>query len=154
MHFLNYLSMRSFFLFALTAGLFLPITSCSSKNERTENIPPVLLETLISATKSWNGDSYKYPKGKAQMTLQKITAQPGFKTNLHSHPQPGIAYVVKGTLYCETSKGQSLNVGPGDSFATPQNSVHFCENDGDEPALIFVASAGAKGMESTVPFNK
>ena len=37
------------------------------------------------------------------MRLQKITAQPGFKTPLHLHPQPGIVYVVRGTLTCETS---------------------------------------------------
>ena len=90
--------MRRFLLFALTAGIALPIVACSSKKETSTNVEPVVVETLINATESWNGDSYDYPKGKAQMTLQRITAQPGFKTPLHFHSQPGIAYVVKGNL--------------------------------------------------------
>ena len=141
--------MRRFLIFALTVGITLPITACTQKKESSSD--PVVVETLISTTKSWNGDSFKYPTGKAQMTLQRITAKPGFKTPLHSHPQPGIAYVVKGTLFCGTNDGQSLKVGPGDSFASPQETIHYCENIGKDEALIFVASAGAKGQETTIP---
>jgi len=146
--------MRRFLLFALTAGIALPLVACSSKKETSANVEPVIVETLISATESWNGDSYDYPKGKAQMTLQRITAQPGFKTPLHFHSQPGIAYVVKGNLSCGTLNGKALQVGPGESFATPQDSVHYCESVGDEAALVFVASAGVKGQELTVPYKK
>ena len=146
--------MRRFLLFALTAGIALPLVACSPKKETSGNVEPVIVETLISATESWNGDSYDYPKGKAQMTLQRITAPPGFKTPLHFHSQPGIAYVVKGNLYCGTLNGKALKVGPGESFATPQNSVHYCESVGDEAALVFVASAGVKGQKVTVPYKK
>ena len=85
------------------------------------------------------------------MTLEKITAQPGFKTPLHLHPQPGIIYVQGGTLYCEASDGKSLTVGTGESFASSQETVHYCENNGDEEVVVFVASAGAKGKKTTVP---
>ena len=146
--------MRRFLLFALTAGIALPIVACSSKEETSTNVEPVVVETLISATESWNGDSYDYPKGKAQMTLQRITAQPGFKTPLHFHSQPGIAYVVKGNLACGDLNGKSLKVAPGESFATPQDSVHYCESVGSEAALVFVTSAGAKGQKLTLPYKK
>ena len=85
------------------------------------------------------------------MKLEKITAQPGFKTPLHLHPQPGIIYVQKGTLYCETSDGQSLTVGAGKSFAASQDTAHYCQNNGDEEMVVFSASAGAKGKKTTVP---
>ena len=146
--------MRRFLLFALTAGIALPIVACSSKKETSANVEPVVVETLISATESWNGDSYDYPKGKAQMTLQRITAQPGFKTPLHFHSEPGIAYVVKGNLACGALNSKSLKVGPGESFATPQDSVHYCESVGAEPALVFVTSAGVKGQKLTLPYKK
>ena len=145
--------MRHFLLFAVTVGIALPLVACNSKKETSANVEPVIVETLISATKSWNGDSYEYPKGQAQMTLQRITAQPGFKTPLHFHSQPGIAYVVKGNLSCGTLNGKALKVGPGESFATPQDSVHYCESVGDEAALVFVASAGVKGQKITVPYK-
>ena len=98
--------MRRILLLALTAGISIPIVACSPKKQTS--LEPVVVETLISATESWNGDSFRYPRGKAEMKLEKITAQAGFKTPLHLHPQPGIIYVQKGSLYCETSDGQSL----------------------------------------------
>ena len=141
--------MRRFLLLALTFGISIPIVACSPKKETSLN--PVLVETLISATQSWNGDSFKYPKGQAEMKLEKITAQPDFKTPLHLHPQPGIIYVQKGTLFCETSDAQSLTVEAGESFASSQDTVHYCENIGNEEMVVFVASAGAKGKKTTVP---
>jgi len=141
--------MRRFLLLALTAGITIPIVACSPK--KLTSLEPVVVETLISATESWNGDSFKYPKGQAEMTLEKITAQPGFKTPLHLHPQPGIIYVKRGTLYCEASDGKSLTVGVGESFASSQDTVHYCENNGEEEMVVFVVSAGVKGKKTTVP---
>ena len=140
--------MGRFLLLALTAGIVLPIVACSPKAKRS--FDPVVVDTLISATESWNGDPFSYPEGKAEMTLQKIIAQPGFKTPLHLHPQPGIVYLLRGTLYCETSEGKSLSVGPGESFASSQNTVHYCQNNGNEEAVAIVATAGSKGKKITV----
>ena len=141
--------MRRILLLALTAGISIPIVACSPKKQTS--LEPVVVETLISATESWNGDYFRYPRGKAEMKLEKITAQAGFKTPLHLHPQPGIIYVQKGTLYCETSDGQSLTLGAGESFASSQDTAHYCQNIGDEEMVVFSASAGAKGKKTTVP---
>jgi len=141
--------MRRILLLALTAGISIPIVACSPKKQTS--IEPVVVETLISATESWNGDSFSYPIGQAEMKLEKITAQPGFKTPLHLHPQPGIIYVQTGTLYCETNDGQSLTVGTGESFASSQDTAHYCQNIGDEQMVVFSASAGSKGKKTTVP---
>ena len=140
--------MRRFFLLALTAGISIPIVACSPKKQTS--IEPVVVETLISASESWNGDSFSYPRGQAEIKLEKIIAQPGFKTPLHLHPQPGIIYVQKGTLYCETSDGQSLTLGAGESFASSQDTAHYCQNNGDDELVVFSASAGAKGKKTTV----
>ena len=140
--------MPRFFLFVLSAGLSLPIVACNQN--RQTSLEPVVAETLISATESWNGDSFKYPQGQAEMLLQKITAQPGFKTPLHLHPQPGIVFLQQGNLYCETSDGKSLTISAGESFASSQDTVHYCQNNGDEEAIVFVVSAGAKGLKTTV----
>ena len=141
--------MRRFLLLALTAGISIPIFACSPKKQTS--LEQVVVETLISAHESWNGDSFKYPIGQAEMKLEKITAQPGFKTPLHLHPQPGIIYVQRGTLYCETSDGKSLTVVAGESFASSQDTAHYCQNIGDEEMVVFSASAGAKGKKTTVP---
>ena len=140
--------MRRILFLALITGIFIPIVACSPKKQTS--LEPVVVETLISASESWNGDSFRYPRGQAEMKLEKITAKPGFKTPLHLHPQPGIIYVQKGTLYCETSDGQSLMVKAGESFASSQDTAHYCQNNGDEEMVVFSASAGAKGKKTTV----
>ena len=140
--------MRRFLLLALAAGISIPIVACSPKKQTS--LEPVVVETLISASESWNGDSFSYPRGQAEIKLEKIIAQPGFKTPLHLHPQPGIIYVQKGTLYCETSDGQSLTLGAGESFASSQDTAHYCQNNGDDELVVFSASAGAKGKKTTV----
>ena len=141
--------MQRILLLALTAGISIPIVACSPKKQTS--LEPVVVETLISATESWNGDSFRYPRGKAEMKLEKIIAQPDFKTPLHLHPQPGIIYVQKGTLYCETSDGQSLTLSAGESFASSQDTAHYCQNNGDKEMVVFSASAGSKGKKTTVP---
>ena len=73
--------MRRLLLLALTAGISIPIVACSPKKQTS--LEPVVVETLISASESWNGDSFRYPRGQAEMKLEKITAKPGFKTPLH-----------------------------------------------------------------------
>ena len=143
--------MRRFLLLALTAGISIPIVACTPKKQTS--LEPVVVETLISATESWNGDSFKYPRGQAEMTLQKIVAQPGFKTPLHFHPQPGIVYVQQGILYCETSDGKSLTVKAGESFASPQDTIHYCQNNDDEDGIVFVSTAGVKGKKITFPIE-
>ncbi len=141
--------MSRFLFLSLIFGIYIPIVACSPSKQASSD--PVVVETLISATESWNGDSFQYPNGQAEMSLQKITAQPGFKTPLHLHPQPGIVYVLRGNLYCETIDGQSIILGPGESFASSQDTVHYCQNNGDEEVVVFVSSAGAQGQNTTVP---
>ena len=140
--------MCRFLILALTAGISIPIVACSP--EKKISLEPVVVETLITATEAWNGDSFSYPRGQAEMKLEKIIAQPGFQTSLHIHPQPGIVYIQNGTLYCETSNGLSITLETGESFASSQDTVHYCQNNGDEEMVVFSASAGAKGKETTV----
>ncbi len=140
--------MRRYLVLALVGGISIPMFACSPNKQSF--LEPVVVETLISASESWNGDSFRYPRGQAEMKLEKITAQPGFKTPLHLHPQPGIIYVQKGTLYCETSDGKSLTIRDGETFASSQDTVHYCQNIGNEEMVVFSASAAAKGKKTTL----
>ena len=114
-----------------------------------------MIETLVSASKSWNGDLYSYPQGQAQMTLLKITTPVGFRTPVHTHPQPGVAYVVKGKLDCVVTAYKTKVFSAGDSSATTfGDTPHYCESVGDEQAIVFVAYAGVEEEPVTIPFKK
>ncbi len=148
-----YLMSRFLFL-ALTAGIVLPIVSCSPGKQTSLNTSPVI-ETLTSVTESWNGDTLSYPDGQAQMTLLRITAPVGFRTPVHTHPQPGVAYVVKGKLDCVVTADNTKAFSPGDSFATTFGETpHYCQSIGNEDAVVFVAYAGVEGQPVTIPYAK
>ena len=146
--------MRRLFFLLITAGCALPISGCNFQNDTSKKFKPVI-ETLISTNESWNGDLYSYPQGQAQMTLLKITAPVGFRTPVHTHPQPGIAYVVKGKLDCVVTADNTKVFSAGDSFATTfGDTPHYCESVGRESAIVFVAYAGVEEEPVTIPFKK
>ena len=145
--------MRRFFLLALTTGISVSIIGCGLQKKEPKNAKPVI-ETLVSATKSWNGDPYSYPKGQAKITLLRITAPIGFRTPVHTHPQPGVAYLEKGALECVVTAKNTKIFSAGDSFATTSGDTpHYCESVGTEPAVVFVAYAGVEGEPVTVPIK-
>ena len=53
----------------------------------------------------------------------------------------------KGTLYCETNYGESMETVAGKSFASWKDTVHYCENNGDKELVVFIASEGANGKK-------
>ena len=146
--------MQRFLFFVLTSGFILPISGCNFQGNTSKEVKPVI-ETLVSASESWNGDIYSYPQGQAQMTLLKITAPVGFRTPVHTHPQPGVAYVAKGSLDCVVTAENTKVFSAGDSFATTfGNTPHYCESVGNESAIVFVAYAGVEEEPVTIPFKK
>ena len=146
--------MRRLFFFLLTTSFALPISGCSLQKNTSKNAKPVI-ETLLRASESWNGDLYSYPQGQAQMTLLKITAPVGYRTPVHTHPQPGVAYVVKGTLDCVVTADNTKVFSAGESFATTfGDTPHYCESVGTESAIVFVAYAGVEGESVTIPLKK
>tara|TARA_Y100001968_G_C19403934_1_gene742591 strand:- start:1375 stop:1869 length:495 start_codon:yes stop_codon:yes gene_type:complete len=146
--------MRRLFHFLLTASLALPMPGCSLNKDKSKDTKPVI-ETLVSARESWNGDLYSYPKGQALMTLLKITAPVGFRTPVHTHPQPGVAYVFKGKLDCIVTAEKTKVFSAGDSFATTfGDTPHYCESIGNESAIVFVTYAGVEQKPVTIPLKK
>ena len=49
----------------------------------------------------------------------------------------------------KTSDAQFLKVEVGESFASSQDTIHYCENNGSEEMVVFVTSAGVKGKKTT-----
>ncbi len=127
------------------------LVGCVLQKPSSEIKKPVV-ETLVSATASWNGDIYAYPKGQAEITLLRIIAPSGFRTPVHTHPQPGIAHVIKGDLECVVKADKTLRVSSGESFPTTAGDVpHYCENIGKQDAILHIFYAGSQGQPVTIP---
>mgnify|MGYP002864090632 CR=1 FL=1 len=149
------ISSRSFILNALFGScLLLPaLNGCVFNEKKSNTIENPIIETLISSSESWSGDKYYYPEGQAEMSLIRITAPVGFRTPVHTHSQPGVAYVIKGVLECVVSADKTLLSKAGDSFPTSfGNTPHYCENVGEENAVLLLSYAGVVGTPLTDPY--
>ena len=125
-----------------------------NQEKRTVARNTSVVETLMTSTKSWDGSLYDYPDGQAKMTLLRMRVPSGFRTPVHIHPHPGIAYIAKGKIECVVTATKTLEAKEGDSIPTSYgNTPHYCENIGKEEALIYVFYAGVEGLTHTIPAN-
>ena len=97
-----------------------------------------IVKTLTSTTQSWSGETFSYHEGQAQMTLLRITAPVGFRTPVHTHPQPGVTYLEKGKLECVVTANNTKVFFAADNFATTFcKTPHYCQSIEKEDAVVF-----------------
>ncbi|HLW49485.1 MAG TPA: cupin domain-containing protein [Sphingobacteriaceae bacterium] len=118
---------------ACFAGIFIsnPLFAQYSDNIQVE----VLMKTDTTSI----GQKIKYPKvAEAEVTVFKITMQPGATTGWHKHDIPLFAYVLQGTLIVEQENGVRKEFTAGSAVAEMMDEYHLGLNEGKEP-LILVA---------------
>jgi len=71
-----------------------------------------------------------------KMTLVRILIQPGAVFPDHAHPNEQIGTCIEGKGVL-TSGGTALEVGPGITWAIPENEVHKFEATGDKLVVIY-----------------
>ena len=69
----------------------------------------------------------------AETSIQHFRVEPGATVPEHSHHHEQTGFVFAGTLSFEVA-GETVAVGPGESFTLPGDEPHAVANDGDEPA--------------------
>ena len=111
----------------------------------TANSAEVLLETETS----WDGGTFAYPTGKAQITAVILHLEPGQDIPFHCHPIPTMGYVKNGSLYVETASGAKQRFEEGDAVVEVMNTLHRGRAIGG-PVDIIVFYAGAEGIPTTV----
>lgn len=104
----------------LTGAMALSLVSNASKNSS------IISDTLLKATQSWDGESYKgYLKGKPEISIVKITVPAHTVLDWHTHPIPNAAYVLSGHITVEKqSTGQIKTIRAGDALAETVGTVH------------------------------
>jgi quercetin dioxygenase-like cupin family protein len=111
----------------------------------------VHVETLVSDTRSWDGDLLPaYPNGQPEVTLLRITIPPGTRLPLHSHPVINAGILLSGELVVTTEKNDSITLRAGDSLIEVVQTLHYGKNPGTVPAVILVFYAGIEDTPVTV----
>ena len=120
-----------------------------------ENTKPVQVELLQKTSSSWDGSTLPgYAKGTPEVTILKITIQPGVTLPFHTHPVINAGVLLKGRLTVITRDNKRLDMKAGDSLVEVVNTWHYGLNPGDTPAQIIVFYAGIKDEPITVKEGK
>jgi quercetin dioxygenase-like cupin family protein len=112
---------------------------------------PITVSELLKTSTSWDGRPLpKYPKGQPEVTIARITIQPGAAFPLHKHPMINAGILMSGELTVTTAENKTIHLKAGDAIAEVVNTWHFGKNDGKVPAEILVFYAGAVGSPLTI----
>lgn len=143
--------MRSFLLSASIAVAAVGLAQTAVAADRTASAKA---EILLKATEAWNGEAYKkYPDGKPELTMVKITIAPHTKLPWHTHPVPNAVYVLSGDLTIEEKEsGKKRSFHEGEAFAETVDNAHR-GMAGDRPVTVLLMYSGAAGVPVSVPLN-
>ena len=112
-----------------------------------ENKSPVDVKEIFTSSKTIDGNSFNYPKGKAEMRLIRVEVEKGATIPMHSHPIPLMGHIESGQLTLEKRSGASKTFKQGDSFVLSSNTPpHSMGNKGNTSAVMWVAVASAEGI--------
>ena len=121
----------------------------TTQNHSTEN--PIAVTTLVKSTQSWNGSALpEYPDGQPEVTILRISLQPGAKVDWHKHPLINAGVVLSGSLLVETEQGERLELAAGDPIVEVVNQWHHGINTGSEPTELIVFYAGTADMPLSI----
>jgi quercetin dioxygenase-like cupin family protein len=113
---------------------------------------PVDVQEVFVGSETMDGDAIKYPRGKAEIRLQRVELAEGGTVPLHSHPIPLLGNVEKGTIVVRREGMDDITYNEGDSFVVgPKTPKHTMGNAKTDTALVWFAAMGAKDVPILVP---
>ena len=113
---------------------------------------PVEVQEVFVSSETMDGDALKYPKGKAEIRLQRVQLAEGGIVPLHSHPIPLLGNVEKGSIIVKREGMEDITYSAGDSFIVgPKTPKHTMGNATTDNAIVWFAAMGAKDIPILIP---
>ena len=113
---------------------------------------PVDVQEVFVGSETIDGDSLIYPRGKAEIRLQRVELAEGGIVPLHSHPIPLLGNVERGSIIVKREGMDAITFKEGDSFIVgPKTPKHTMGNAEKNPAVVWFAALGAKDVPTLVP---
>ena len=110
------------------------------------------VQEVFVGSETMDGDTLKYPKGKAEIRLQRVELSEGGIVPLHSHPIPLLGNVEQGSIVVKRQGLEDLTYTAGDTFIVgPMTPKHTMGNAKSENAIVWFAAIGAKDVPIIVP---
>ena len=134
-----------FIAFALTLMLINPNISIAAES-------PLDVQEVFVSSETMDGDALQYPKGKAEIRLQRVELAEGGIVPLHSHPIPLLGNVEQGTIVVKREGMEDITYKEGDSFIVgPKTPKHTMGNAKGDKAIVWFAAIGAKDVPILIP---
>ena len=131
---------------AALAATTLPLSAIAASDD-----PGVTSEVLLQATAGWDNTPYdSYPRGKAEISVRRISVSAHSELKWHSHPMPAASYVLSGEITVEEPNGIKRRFSAGQVIPESLNHRHRGVV-GDQPAVFIAFYAGVKGMPPSIP---
>ena len=113
---------------------------------------PVDIKEVFVSSETMDGDVLKYPRGKAEIRLQRVELTKEGIVPLHSHPIPLLGNVEQGTIVVKRQGMEDLTYKAGDSFIVgPKTPKHTMGNAQTDNAVVWFAAIGAKDVPILIP---
>ncbi len=114
-----------------------------TNNIWAQDLNKVKVEVLAKTSSSWDGsDLPEYTEGKPEITILRITIQPGVQLPLHKHLVTNVGILLTGKLTVITEDNKTLHLNEGESIVEVVDKWHYGKNEGTIPAEIIVFYAG------------
>lgn len=127
------------------------LTLLASGITLADDVKSIEVDVLVKTTTSWDGSEFpEYEKGRPEVTILKVTIQPGAEFPLHKHPVINAGVIMKGELTVKTQDNKKVTLKAGDAAAELVNKWHYGKNEGNETVELIVFYAGIKGMPLTI----
>ena len=101
---------------------------------------------LLRTSQSWNGvELPDYPQGRPELVAVKYMVPPGQKLGWHHHEAMNHGVLVQGELTIIGLDGQTTTLHAGDVVVEMVNSIHYGENRGTEPVVLYMFYLSQEG---------
>ena len=103
----------------------------------------IKIETLLKTDTTSVGQKISYPNVEhAEVTVFRITMNPGASTGWHKHGIPLFAYILQGELTVERDGGLVNLYKTGEAVSEMQHIYHQGINKGKEPTILIAFYLG------------
>lgn len=120
-------------------------TSCN-KRENINSVPQMVRTELLRTTQSWNGEELPdYPQGKPELVAVKYEIPAGEKLGWHHHIAMNHGVLVQGELTIIGLDGKNTTLHAGDVVVEMVDSIHYGENRGKEPVVLYMFYLSQEG---------
>ena len=128
------------------------LCSANVVNATDNNLTKEITKTeLLRTAQSWDGEELPdYPQGKPELVAMKYVIPAGQKLEWHHHVAMNHGVLVQGELTIIGLDGQTKTLHEGDVVVEMVDSVHYGENRGSKPVVLYMFYISQKGMPLSV----